>query len=253
MAEKQNNIGKSKNVGTKMYSSTSLLSNRKVLDQSGHVPDYAIGDRVEATPNRRSDGKGSQDSLPLIHGGMQFKTVEFATAGDTPDNDHLAQLRVIGSGGEAGIMIEHATGTVALRVYGSGEGMGGRQAGFSNADNSEYVEFQDDDDGTYSFNATEPLTVISSRRFKENIKDIPHGLEAVNKLRPVIFNKKRQKKVHLGLIAEEVTEVVPEVSDGTKVTYEELIPVLIKAVQELSAEVERLKRPFWKKILEIML
>jgi hypothetical protein len=249
MAGKQNNLGSSKNTTSRMYSKSSMLNGNNLLEQSGHVPDYLIGEKVEAEPTRKGSGKGMQTSAQIVHGGMQFKTIEFAASTDMPDNDQLAQLRVIGTGGDGGLMIEHATGTVALRVYGPGEGLGGRQAGFSNGDNSEYVEFQDDDDGTYSFNSTEPLTVISSRKFKENIRDIPYGLEAIRNLRPVIFNKKRQKKVHLGLIAEEVTEIVPEVSDGTKVTYEELIPVLIRAVQELSQEVENLRMPLWKRIL----
>jgi hypothetical protein len=54
-------------------------------------------------------------------------------------------------------------------------------------------------------------TVFSSIRFKENIAtlDTDESL-LIDKLRPVIFNYISQQKRSLGLIAEEVEEVYPE-------------------------------------------
>lgn len=53
------------------------------------------------------------------------------------------------------------------------------------------------------------------------------------------------ERTHYGLIAQDVEKVFPELvynrSDGLSVNYVELIPLLIQAIQELSAEVESLK------------
>ena len=88
----------------------------------------------------------------------------------------------------------------------------------------------------------------SDRRLKDNIEDIDHGLEDVKALRPVSFTWKdrpgRGKK--LGLVAQEVREVINEVvhvgddADSTLgIYYSDLVPVLIKAIQEQQALIER--------------
>ena len=74
------------------------------------------------------------------------------------------------------------------------------------------------------------------------------GLEVINKLNPVSFNWKSSGKSAQGMIAQEVLEVMPEcVSKGEEndyyqMDYSKIVTPLIKAVQELSAEVEQLKQ-----------
>jgi hypothetical protein len=86
------------------------------------------------------------------------------------------------------------------------------------------------------------LVNASDARLKENIEDSPHGLDAVNRLRPVVFEWRDQPNPHrtIGLLAQEVREVLDEVVHGDEETgeslgiaYSSLIPVLINAVQEL--------------------
>ena len=55
----------------------------------------------------------------------------------------------------------------------------------------------------------------SSRRWKENIRLIDNALAKVERLRGVYYDWKEGKSHDIGLIAEEVGEVIPEV-----VTYE---------------------------------
>jgi hypothetical protein len=91
----------------------------------------------------------------------------------------------------------------------------------------------------------------SDRRLKENINDLNYGLDEILKLRPVSYNWKSEpngKRV-LGLIAQEALTITPEIievpvkeSEFYSMNYVELIPVLIKATQELSAKVETLER-----------
>lgn len=89
--------------------------------------------------------------------------------------------------------------------------------------------------------------VSSDARLKENIIPIQYGLSSIQALNPVYFTRKSDRSKNLGFIAQEVMKHVPEVVSGTDesgygMSYEQLIPILVKAVQELSAEVEKLKK-----------
>jgi hypothetical protein len=92
-----------------------------------------------------------------------------------------------------------------------------------------------------NINSTNPVNVTSDRRLKDGILDLDYGLAEVLALRPVsYFLKKSNSDIqHLGLIAQEVETVIPEIvnkADDKKQTrsmrYGELVPVLIKATQE---------------------
>jgi hypothetical protein len=92
---------------------------------------------------------------------------------------------------------------------------------------------------------------LSDRRQKENIEDISYGLDSISRLRPVSHTwiGSTNSKKSLGFIAQEVEEVIDEVvntsMDGDReikaLDYNGLIPVLIKAVQELSEKVKILE------------
>ncbi|NOY47596.1 MAG: hypothetical protein GXO84_05280 [Chlorobi bacterium] len=89
----------------------------------------------------------------------------------------------------------------------------------------------------------------SDRRMKKDINNIKYGLNTLMKLRPVSYKwKKGNQDVNLGLIAQEVQKLIPEVIDigddkdktlGMK--YTELIPVLISAIQEQQNIIEQQK------------
>ena len=88
----------------------------------------------------------------------------------------------------------------------------------------------------------------SDERLKKNISPITDGLDKVLKLQGVNYQfiKDRDNRREVGLIAQQVEEVVPEVvgekEDGMKtVNYGALVGVLIEAIKELSQEVETLK------------
>lgn len=89
----------------------------------------------------------------------------------------------------------------------------------------------------------------SDARLKEHITDMQYGLNEIMKLRPVTYRWKQDPSMlKVGLIAQEVQQVVPEVvvgnaqSDTLGMNYAELVPVLIKSVQELKKEIEDLKK-----------
>jgi len=120
--------------------------------------------------------------------------------------------------------------------------------------------------------ATNGTIQTSDARYKTNISDISYGLKDIMKLRPVSYSWKNDKLnigtgVNLGFVAQELENIVPDVvvhtqteidkethqpasefSDVYGVKYSELIPVLVKAIQEQQAEIEQLKERI--KVLE---
>jgi len=105
--------------------------------------------------------------------------------------------------------------------------------------------------GGHGINCASCSPVISDARSKTNIEDLRAGLPELLKLRAVRFNYlpdyvDDNGKDHQGLLAQDVREVLPanvfERGDGLLgVNYPELIPVLIKAIQEQQAQIEALK------------
>jgi hypothetical protein len=89
----------------------------------------------------------------------------------------------------------------------------------------------------------------SDQRLKTNIKPLGYGLREVMMMRPVSYDWKNSpgKNHKIGLIAQEVKSLVPEVvvGDETKenlgMNYGELIPVLIRAMQEQQKQIEKLQ------------
>ncbi len=88
----------------------------------------------------------------------------------------------------------------------------------------------------------------SDARMKKGITNLNYGLSQIMQLRPVSFQWKDRAdgQNNLGLIAQEVAEVVPEAVVKGKdeattmgLNYSSLVPVLIKAVQEQQTTLER--------------
>jgi hypothetical protein len=82
-------------------------------------------------------------------------------------------------------------------------------------------------------------TTRSSKRWKTNIKPIEDARDKIQHLRGVSFDWKADGKHDIGLIAEEVGEVIPEVvayeengKDAKSIDYARLVAVLVEAVKE---------------------
>jgi hypothetical protein len=104
-----------------------------------------------------------------------------------------------------------------------------------------------DVDGT--IRATSDVIAFSDKRVKENINTVDNALEKVSKLRGVTYTRKDidDKSTKVGVIAQEVLEVLPEVvsqDDKGKysVAYGNMAGVFIEAIKELKAEVDSLKQ-----------
>lgn len=119
------------------------------------------------------------------------------------------------------------------------------------------------------------LNTPSDKRLKKNIATSPLGLDFISRLKPVSYRMKntsrtveqedgtkekitvKHSRKHYGLIAQDVKEILDELNidtadfaglcydkdnDRFSLRYMEFIAPLIKAVQELRKEVEKLKR-----------
>ncbi len=96
------------------------------------------------------------------------------------------------------------------------------------------------------------LVSLSDERKKDNIADITFGLDAIKELRPVSFDWKNNKgNDQLGFLAQEVentslkqlvsTYKDENIEDCKSLNKEQMIPVLVKAIQELEARVQTLE------------
>jgi hypothetical protein len=112
--------------------------------------------------------------------------------------------------------------------------------------------------GTISATST-TISAISDQRFKENIQDLDVGLDKIMALKPRKFDWKTGKgkdiKNDRGFIAQEFEEVFPDLIDEWKdpapegeepykAVRTDLIPVLVKAIQELKASMDAVKAEF---------
>ena len=95
-------------------------------------------------------------------------------------------------------------------------------------------------------------TSASDVRLKEEVADLALGLDFVNQIQPRTYQWKENKEKADGFVAQELQEVVAEHdasylglvdtdNEYMGVAPGALIPVLVKAIQELSAEVAELK------------
>lgn len=94
----------------------------------------------------------------------------------------------------------------------------------------------------YSYN----YPAMSDRRLKDDINPIKNGLDIISKINPVSYkwkNESMDKDLHWGFIAQELIEVFPnsiidKSNDTLSVRYQEIIPILTKALQEQQELIE---------------
>jgi hypothetical protein len=107
----------------------------------------------------------------------------------------------------------------------------------------------------YQNGAWTTYSTLSDRRLKTEIKPIKNPLEIAEALNPVTFkwdpknprNDGMDSKTHLGFIAQELEQVIPDVVDVgadsyRTVRYDKIVPVAIGAIKELKADNDRLQK-----------
>ena len=163
-------------------------------------------------------------------------------------NSTQISARFTSSSADSQIEIIDSSGTV---VFGSSSGNAIVQAG-----GSERMRLESDGDLHVDGDVIAYSTTVSDKALKDNVLTLENSLDKVSKLRGVEYtwnatSRKGQKDI--GVIAQEVEEVIPEIVREKKmalieggtyktVDYEKLTAVLIEAVKELKGEVKELKK-----------
>ena len=88
------------------------------------------------------------------------------------------------------------------------------------------------------FNSTSDLSL------KTNIQTIPNPIDKILQINGVTFNWRENNKPSVGIIAQEIEKIFPELVQGENpktVNYNGLIGLLIEAVKEQQTEINNLK------------
>jgi hypothetical protein len=157
--------------------------------------------------------------------------------------DVAGNMRVVASG-----YTVYFSGSLLSPSYGSNVDLGS----YSNIWNNLFAR--------YAYFYYEPY-IISDRRIKTNIKELPSVTDKISLLRPVTYTLNPDlpentpaeirddilNKVQYGFIAQELQEIFPELvteaDDGLlSIQYAGLVPVLVKAFHEQQAEIDALNK-----------
>ena len=144
--------------------------------------------------------------------------------------------------------------TIASAVLGAtNTAFTGRNWSFGPNSSGDYVVYhnQGGNAGVYLAYGGSSWTSNSDENIKDIIEVIPNALESIKDFRAVKFYWKSDetKKENIGLIAQDVEKSYPQLIDKQifddkeilGIRYMELIPVLVKAIQELKLEIDELK------------
>jgi hypothetical protein len=86
----------------------------------------------------------------------------------------------------------------------------------------------------------------SDQRLKTNIQNLTLGLDTINQLRPVDYTMISSDAYQIGFIAQEMQDVIPALVNDSReylsINYIGVIPVLTKAIQEISAKIDILEQ-----------
>jgi hypothetical protein len=183
----------------------------------------------------------TSDTLQLVCGGTAIVRVDSSDTmfGKASNDINTAGFHIISAGTYAGSCYSGITSAVASSTY-----------HVRDTTNNTW-EFYVSNAGVISATSTS-ITSLSDERLKENIKDLETGLDEVMALKPRRFDwKDRKEKNVAGFIAQEVEPVLPDLigdymhddlDDAKSVKMGDMIPTLVKAIQELKAEIEELKK-----------
>ena len=168
---------------------------------------------------------------------------DLIATGDTYIYNNKA-LNVLDSGGQRSLMItNHSSGSNSPYFSADPDNQAAATMMYWYIDGAEKMSL--DSGGNLSIQGT--LTEASSLAIKENIETYSPSLEMISKIRPVRYNKKKSKRKEVGLVAEELAEMFPELvemdekGNPSGVNYSRAVAVLLHGFKELYKEVKELK------------
>ncbi|MGY8868144.1 MAG: tail fiber domain-containing protein, partial [Methylophagaceae bacterium] len=223
-------------------SATGVIS----FDGQGQLDTYngnkfiATGSYRDANNYAYMDGAGASGSgtpylrIGIVEGGTYSKKVEFAANLNVSSDLYLFGNLYAYTGTTKTFDYKTSSGILELKTPG-----GTKKVEINGATGSAIFAGDVTTNGSFS-----------DERLKENIVPLDKGLETIEQIKTYTFNyKNRPQDTHPGVIAQEIEELVPEVvydiemEDGTykAVRYQQLVPLLINAIKDLSEKVNVLE------------
>lgn len=215
---------------------------------------HSVGGNLSVTGTQSFTGTASFLGTMSVTGAATFSsavTVATPTAAghattktyvDTADN---LKLNLSGGTMTGNLSIVNSTTEMTLTLGSSAGYFFGNAtvAGWKNSGGTSRVSWNI---SSGDFTAAGNVTAYSDQRIKENIHTIEYAVDRVKALRGVYYTRKDTGAPGLGVIAQEMQRVFPEVvqenADGMlSVAYGNLVGVLIEAVKELADRVEELE------------
>ena len=199
-----------------------------------------VTDAEKTTWNGKVDASHTHSYLPLSGGTIGGKVL-FESHSTIGASAGIFTLESIAVNSQAAGMTFHRPNSYGIN-FGLDTDNSVKLGGWSHGLNA--FRFISDTGG--NFTASGNVTAYSDERLKDNIVTIPNALDKVLALRGVEFDR---NGVHnIGLIAQEVQKVIPEIvlenSDEMKtlsVAYANLVGLLIEAIKEQQAQIDELK------------
>jgi hypothetical protein len=239
--------------GTNVYSSLSFTNST-----TGYGYDVGFGGSASIAPNSFYIYGGSSASVKLAitsGGDINMNTTsgnKLVTVKGQTGNGYYGEVRLGNVDHSAGIIGRHvSSGNANLEFWTENYSSGGYTLKMTITASGNIGA----PTGTNIYNA-------SDVRFKQNITTITNGLDKIIGLNPIKFNwiegfeESEDGKDMLGFIAQEVQNVIPEavesfgnssitigetiIDNPLRVNEKFIIPVLVKAIQELSKQNEEL-------------
>ncbi len=250
------------------------IGNTDVANLKNSSSDFVITSAVQDKDIlfKGDDGGGAITALQLDMsdaGKAVFNGVVNADAGFTADNITIDGTEIDLSSGDLTLDV---AGDIILDAAGNNwsfQSGGTEIAAFNNASNTLEIEtkvsdgdllikgndggsgitactFDMSNAGKATFN--DDVVAFSDERLKSNIETIPNALDKVLQMRGVNFEKNGHKS--MGVIAQEVQKIIPEIvstekKDGEEylgVAYPNMVGVLIEAIKDLQNQVNELKK-----------
>jgi len=175
--------------------------------------------------------------------------LDFATGGSN------VRMKITSGGDVAIAMSNYNSGPSAsnygLRLLTGATGKSYWQSAINAATAHFHYEFINTNGSVGKIQTSGSVTIYSTTsdyRLKEDLQDFA-GLNMVSKIPVYDFKWKTDKSRSYGVMAHELKEVLPDAVSGNKdaeemqsVDYSQIVPLLIKSIQELKAEVDLLKQ-----------
>ena len=217
--------------------------NAHILTNSGEDLEFQIGKAADAVTPSVIFKSGGNVGIGTNSPNTQLEILN--------NNDQPATLRLSSSVSDG----DTVAAIISFQNDAGGGGVQGRIENVSTEDDTTVFKFYTDntsspsmtlfDSGNMTIAGT--LTQNSDVRLKENIKPIESALDKVKQMQGVEFNKINSSTKEIGVVAQEIEKIIPELvledKEGIKsVAYGNITAVLIEAIKEQQKQIEELKQ-----------